>query len=133
VALHAGPAASASPWAARLARPWVYEGRPGEGDALSAYPERESARSGLDTVAGLMSATAIFLGLLGATDFDLSISGTHLEMRPIRVGLAAIVLALVAAGLGGRHRRLAGAAVAIAGACWVIGMIIAVVTERPLF
>jgi hypothetical protein len=133
VARLAAPAAAASSRPARLAPARVCEGRPGEGDSLSAYPESDSARSGLDTVAGLMSATAIFLGLLGATDFDLSISGTHLEMRPVRVGIAAIALALVAAGLGGRHRRLAGAAVAIAGACWVIGMIIAVVTERPLF
>jgi hypothetical protein len=100
---------------------------------VSAYPEREGARSGLDTLAGLMSATAIFLGLLGATDFNLSIGGTHVEMRPVRIGVAAIVLALVAAGLGGRHQRLAAAAVAITGVCWVIGMIIAVVTQRPIF
>jgi hypothetical protein len=100
---------------------------------LSAYPESEGARGSLDTVAGLMSAAAIFLGLLGATDFNLSIAGTHLEMRPVRIGIAAIALALVAAGLGGRHRRLAAAAVAIAGVCWVIGMVIAVVTQRPIF
>jgi hypothetical protein len=80
-----------------------------------------------------MSATAIFLGLLGAMNLNLSISGTHLDLRPIRIGLAAIALALVAAGLGGRHSRLAGIAVVISGACWVISMIIAVVTQRPLF
>ena len=100
---------------------------------MSAYSESESARSGLDTLAGLMAATAIFLGLLGATDFNLSISGTHLEMTPVRVGIAAIALALVAAGIGGRHRKLAAAAVGIAAACWVIGMIVAVVTQRPIF
>ena len=54
---------------------------------MSAY-EAEDRRSGLDTFAGLMSATAIFLGLLGATNLNLSISGTHLEMRPIRIGVA---------------------------------------------
>ena len=100
---------------------------------MSAYSEPESARSGVDTLAGLMSATAIFLGLLGATDFNLSIAGTHLEMTPVRVGVAAVVLALVAAGIGGRHRKLAAAAVGIAAACWVIGMIVAVVTQRPIF
>lgn len=90
-------------------------------------------REWLDTLAGLMSATAIFVGLLGMTNFDLSISGTHLEMRPIRIGVAAVILALVAAGIGERHRRLAAIAVGVAGACWFAGMIIAVVTQRPLF
>ena len=72
-------------------------------------PERASTR-----FAGLMSSVAIFLGVLGATDFNLSIDGTHLDVRPVRISVAAVVLALIAAGLGGRHRRLAGAAVAIA-------------------
>jgi hypothetical protein len=90
-------------------------------------------RERLDTVAGLMSATAIFVGLLGATNLSLSISGTHIEMRPIRIGVAAVVLALVAAGIGGRHSRLATIAVCVAGASWVLGMVIAVVTRRPLF
>jgi len=98
---------------------------------IGAVPERQRER--LDTVAGLMSATAIFVGLLGMTNLDLSISGTHLEMRPIRIGVAAVVLGLVAAGIGGRHSRLASLAVAITGASWVAGMVIAVVTQRPVF
>ena len=97
------------------------------------YPEAESRRESLDTLAGLMSAAAIFVGLLGATNFNLSISGTHFEMRPVRIGVAAVVLALIAAAIGGRHHRLAAAAVAIAGASWVLGMAIAVITQRPLF
>ncbi len=96
-------------------------------------PEAARRREGLDTLAGLMSATAIFVALLGATDLNLSVSGTNIEMRPIRIGVAAVALALTAAGIGGRHRRLAAAAVAIAGVCWVLGMAIAVVTRRPLF
>jgi hypothetical protein len=98
---------------------------------MSAIAERQRDR--LDTIGGLMSATAIFVGLLGMTNFDLSISGTHLEMRPFRICIAAVVLALVAVGIGGRHRRLAALAVGIAGASWVAGMVIAVVTERPIF
>ncbi len=90
-------------------------------------------RDRLDALAGLMSATAIFVGILGATNLDLSIAGTHFEMRPIRIGVAAEILALVAAGIGGRHQRLAAVAVGIAGACWVLGMAIAVITQRPLF
>jgi hypothetical protein len=93
----------------------------------------ESRREGLDTLVGLMSAVAIFLAVLGATDLNTSINGTHLQMRPVRIGVAAVVLALVAAGIGGRHKRLAAAAVAIAGFGWLVGMIVGVVTQRPLF
>jgi hypothetical protein len=98
---------------------------------ISAVPDRQRER--LDTLAGLMSATAIFVGLLGATNLDLSISGTQIEMRPIRIGIAAVALALVSAGIGGRHRRLAAVAVTLTGACWVLGMAIAVITRHPLF
>ena len=98
---------------------------------MSAIPEPQRER--IDTLGGLMSATAIFVGLLGVTNLNLSISGTHLDMRPFRVGVAAVVLALIASGIGGRHRRLAGFAVAIAGASWLAGMVIAVVVQRPIF
>jgi hypothetical protein len=101
--------------------------------SVGAYSDAESRRNGLDTFAGLLSATAIFVGLLGATNLNLTIEGTHIEMRPVRIGVAAVVLALVAAGIGGRHRRLAAVAVAIAGASWLLGMVIAVVTQRPVF
>jgi hypothetical protein len=98
---------------------------------MSAVPHEQRDR--LDTLAGLLSAVAIFVGLLGMTNLDLSISGTHLEMRPVRIGVAAVVIALLAAGIGGRHRRLAALAVGIAAASWFGGMVIAVVTQRPLF
>ena len=106
----------APPWAARLARARVREGGTGEGDAVSSMQPEAAGAVGIDTLAGLMSSVAIFLGVLGATDFNLSIDGTHLDARPVRISVAAVVLALIAAGLGGRHQRLAGAAVAIAGA-----------------
>lgn len=96
-------------------------------------PEVSANRDRVDTISGLMSATAIFLAFLCATDLHLSIGGTDVQMRPVRIGIAAVVLALISAGIGGRHRKLAAAAVAIAGAGWLLGMIIAVVTERPLF
>lgn len=94
---------------------------------------RDRGRDRLDTVAGLMSATAICVGLLSITNLNLSIDGAHFEMTPIRIGIAAVVLALVSAGIGGRHSRLAGVAVAVAGASWLLGMVIAVITQRPLF
>jgi hypothetical protein len=98
---------------------------------MSAVPAR--SREALDTVVGLMAAAAIFLSLLAMVNIDLSISGHDLAARPIRVGVGAILLALVAAAIGGRHRRLATAAVFIAAAAWMFGMIIAVVTEHPLY
>ena len=133
MALLAGPVPPAPSWPARLPRARIREGGTGEGDVVSSiHPEAEE-RHGIETLAGLMSAVAIFIAVLGATDFNMSIEGTHLDMRPVRISIAAVVLALVAAGLGGRHRRLAAAAVAISGACWIIAMTIAVVTQRPIF
>ena len=100
---------------------------------IDASQVQEHERNRLDTVAGLMSAASIFLGVLGVTDFNLSISGHHFEMRPIRIGIASVLLALIAAGIGGRHSRLATVAVTISAVCWFLGMVIAVLTERPLF
>ena len=95
--------------------------------------EASGRRESLDTVTGLMSAAAIFLGVLGATDLHLTISGEDIRMQPVRIGVAAVVLALIAAGIGGRHRRLAAIACVVAAAGWVLGMVVAVITERPLF
>ncbi len=72
-------------------------------------------------ISGLLSASALFAALLA------------LAYRPARIVPAAIVLALVAARMSDRHRRLAAAAVAVAGICWVLGMTIAVITNNPIF
>ena len=114
-----------------VAPAWAEGGTRGGGavNGTEASAQRES----LDTVTGLMSAAAIFLGVLGATDLHLSIAGTSVRMEPVRVGVAAIILALIAAGIGGRNRRLAAIACVIAAAGWLLGMIVAVITERPLF
>jgi hypothetical protein len=74
-----------------------------------------------ETVAGFLAAVAIVAALLS------------LAYRPIRLDPFAIVLALIAAGIGGRHARLAAVAVATASVCFILGMIIAIVTEKPLF
>lgn len=73
------------------------------------------------TVAGFLAALAIAVGAISVAWY------------PGRVGPAAILIALLAAAMGGPHRRLAGAAVAIATACWTGGMIIAVLLEQPIF
>lgn len=96
-------------------------------------PAADARRSGVDTMVGLMASVAIFLAVLGVTNFNLSIEGNHFEMRPVRVEVAAGVLALIAAGIGGRHQRLATVAVGVCGVCWFLAMAIAVITEKPLF
>jgi hypothetical protein len=74
-----------------------------------------------EAVAGLMAAAAIFVSLIG------------LAYKPVRVIPAALLIAFVAAGIGGRHRALAGWAVAVAAICWVVGLTIAVATGRALY
>ncbi len=75
-----------------------------------------------DTVAGFLAAAALAAGALA------------LVYWPGRVGPAAMLVALVAAGLGsGSFRRLAALALAVAGICWLVGMAIAVIADRPIF
>jgi tetrahydromethanopterin S-methyltransferase subunit F len=74
-----------------------------------------------ETIAGFLAAVAIVAALLS------------LAYRPIRLDPFAIVVALIAAGIGGRHQRLAAIAVATASACFILGMVIAILAEKPLF
>lgn len=75
-----------------------------------------------ETVAGFLAALAIFGGLIA------------LAQRPVTIGLFSLFVAFVSVGLAsGRHRRLAAAAVAITSACWLLGMIVSVLTSRPLW
>jgi hypothetical protein len=74
-----------------------------------------------ETVAGFLAALAIFFSLIS------------LAWHPLRLILPAILIALIAAAIGGRHRRLAFAAVMIAAACFFFGLTIAVVTSRGLW
>ena len=74
-----------------------------------------------ETVAGFLAALAIFFSLIS------------LAWDPLRLILPAILIALIAAGIGGRYKRLAFAAVMITAACFFLGLTIAVVTSRPLW
>jgi hypothetical protein len=56
-----------------------------------------------------------------------------LAWHPLRLILPGILVAMVAAGIGGRHQRLAFAAVLIAASCFFVGMMIAVITSRSLW
>jgi hypothetical protein len=74
-----------------------------------------------ESIAGYLAAMAIFICLIGVA------------WHPLRLILPGIVIAMVAAGIGGRFQRLAFAAVLIAAACFFFGMMVAVVTQRPLW
>ena len=74
-----------------------------------------------DAVAGFLAAAAIFVSLMG------------IAYRPARLVPVAILLALVAAGIGGRNARLAQLAVAVGAACFAVGMALAVLTGHPLY
>jgi hypothetical protein len=74
-----------------------------------------------ETVAGFLSALAIFASVIGVV------------WHPLRLIPVAIILALIAAAMGGRHDRLARAAVMICAVCFFLGMTISVVTSRALW
>ena len=74
-----------------------------------------------ETVAGLMAALALFASLVGIVH------------RPVRVIPAALVVALIAATIGGRHERLAYAAMLVGVVAFVAGMSVATATGRPLW
>ncbi len=94
---------------------------------MSAVPEHGEGRgesraeNAREAVAGLMATAAIFTAILGVA------------YRPVRMIPVAVLLALVAARMTTRYSRLAGWAIAIVCICWVLGMAVAVITERPLY
>jgi hypothetical protein len=91
--------------------------------------ERTSAQ---DAVAGFLAAVAIFMAFMAAINMRLTISGVDLGFHPVKLGVAAVFTSLVAVTMGGRSKLLTFA-VYFCGACWFIGMIVAVVTKRPLY
>ena len=74
-----------------------------------------------ETVAGFLAAMAIFVCLIG------------IAWHPLRLIFPGIVLALIAVGIGGRHAKIAGVAVAVGAISFFLGMVIAVVTSNPLW
>lgn len=87
---------------------------------MSTLPQTERAGA-REAVAGFIAAGALFVSLVGVV------------YRPARLIPAAIVVALVSARMTERHSTLAGWAVGVGIASFVIGMAIAVITENPLF
>jgi hypothetical protein len=86
---------------------------------LSAAPIERSRPA--ETIAGFLAAVSVFVSLTG------------ILYRPLRLIPFAIVLALIALGIGGRHERLAAWAVGIGAASFAAGMAAAVITSNPLW
>jgi hypothetical protein len=74
-----------------------------------------------ETIAGFLAAVSIFASVTG------------IAYRPLRLIPLAIVLALIAVGIGGRAERLATWAVAIGAVSFAVGMAAAVITSNPLW
>ena len=83
-----------------------------------AHRQRESPAQ---AVAGLMASAALFVSLIAVV------------YRPFRIAPVTILVALIAVGIGGRHERLAIAALVVGTLCWFVGMTLAILLERPLF
>ena len=85
---------------------------------MSAVPERDTP---LTILAGWLAALSITAAAIGIIH------------KPVRLIPAAMVLALVAAAIGGPQRRLAAGAVVFATVAFVAGMTVAVLAEMPLW
>ncbi len=76
-------------------------------------------------------STQTIAGFLAA--FSIAASLISIAWHPLRLIGPAIIVAFIAAGLGGRHNRLALAAVMIAAASFFLGMTVAVVTQHAIW
>jgi hypothetical protein len=74
-----------------------------------------------ELVAGYLAALSIFA------------SAISVAWHPLRLEVPAIVIALISAGMTGRGKRLPLAAVMVAAVCFFLGLMISVITERPLW
>jgi 4-hydroxybenzoate polyprenyltransferase len=82
----------------------------------------EPERSGsVEVVSGYLASLAIFFSLIS------------LAWHPIRLLAPAMLIALISAGMSGRGKRLPFAAVLTVAACFFLGMMITVITGRPLW
>ena len=88
-----------------------------DGEVFHESGEKRSS----ETVAGFLSAIAIFVSLVG------------LAWHPLRLILPSLAIALIASGMGNGKGRLQLAAVVICAVCLFFGFTIAVVTSHPLW
>ena len=99
---------------------------------MSASPVGRSRPA--ETVAGFLAAVSIFASFTGMLSIDFSLgSSVEVNARPLRVIPAALLLALVASAIGGRHARLAAFAVGFGALCFALGLTFAVASSHPLW
>lgn len=84
-------------------------------------PVQERRRDTVETIAGLFAAASLFISLIA------------LAYHPVPLIVASSILALVASGMSSRHKLLCGAAVGVAGVCFIAGVAIAIVTNHSLW
>jgi len=78
-------------------------------------------RRSAETVAGYLSAIAIFVSLVG------------IAWHPLRLILPSAAVALIASGMSNSRRQLSLAAVLICAVCLFLGLTVAVATSHPLW
>jgi hypothetical protein len=86
---------------------------------VSANPVSQSRPA--ETVSGLLASLSIFFSLIGVA------------YRPARLIPAALLLALLAVAMGGRHNRLGAIAAGVGALCFAVGMAVAVITGNPIY
>jgi hypothetical protein len=91
-----------------------------------AHADRTTAA---DTIAGLLAVGSIVLSAI-AMGFGLLL---QLDAHPARIAPVAIVVALVAARMSARYQSLALKAALFGAVAWVVGMVVVIVTDGPLF
>jgi hypothetical protein len=84
-------------------------------------PEHQEEHRPAYTVGGFLSSMAIFAALIG------------LAWHPLRLIAPAIILSLVGAAMAPKGNRLAFVAVFVVAGCFFLGLLISVVTTRPLW
>jgi hypothetical protein len=78
-------------------------------------------RTSAETVAGFLSAIAIFVSLVG------------IAWHPLRLILPSAAIALIASGMSNTRRQLPFAAAVICAVCLFLGFTVAVATSHPLW
>jgi hypothetical protein len=101
------------------ARALAGAGAPPGGPAVSAQTQRRDGAG--EAVGGLLASLSIFTSLIAVA------------YRPGRLIPGALLLALLATGIGGRHARLASWAIGVGAVCFALGMAVAVLTNNPLY
>ncbi len=89
--------------------------------AESEILHERAGRRPSETVAGYLSAVAIFVSVIG------------IVWHPLRLIVPSTAIALIAAGMAGPGRRLQFAAVLVCAVCLFLGLTVAVVTSSALW